>query len=70
MIAVPSKSIVEKGDDAFVYVEDKGKLRKQNVKKGSTDGDWTEIVEGAKVGQKVVKNPSDDVYDGMEVKEK
>ncbi|WP_340135488.1 efflux RND transporter periplasmic adaptor subunit, partial [Bacillus cereus] len=31
MIAVPSKSIVEKGDDAFVYVEDKGKLRKQNV---------------------------------------
>lgn len=70
IIAVPSKSIVEKGDDAFVYVEDKGKLRKQNVKKGSTDGDWTEITEGAKVGQKVVKNPSDDVYDGMEVKEK
>ena len=33
MIAVPSKSIVEKGEDAFVYVEDKGKLRKQNVKK-------------------------------------
>ncbi|EKS8355350.1 efflux RND transporter periplasmic adaptor subunit [Bacillus cereus] len=70
MIAVPSKSIVAKGDDAFVYVEDKGKLRKQNVKKGSTDGDWTEVVEGVTVGQKVVKNPSDDVYDGMEVKEK
>ncbi|MEG7876672.1 efflux RND transporter periplasmic adaptor subunit [Bacillus cereus group sp. Sample62] len=70
MIAVPTKSIVEKGDDAFVYVEDKGKLRKQNVKKGSTDGEWTEITEGATVGQKVVKNPSDDVYDGMEVKEK
>ncbi|HDR7631664.1 TPA: HlyD family efflux transporter periplasmic adaptor subunit [Bacillus mycoides] len=70
MIAVPSKSIVEKGEDAFVYIEEKGKLRKQNVKKGSTDGDWTEIVEGATVGQKVVKNPSDDVYDGMEVKEK
>ncbi len=48
----------------------KGKLRKQNVKKGSTDGDWTEITEGVTVGQKVVKNPSDDVYDGMEVKEK
>ncbi|QWH40005.1 HlyD family efflux transporter periplasmic adaptor subunit [Bacillus mycoides] len=70
MIAVPSKSIVEKGEDAFVYIEEKGKLRKQNVKKGSTDGDWTEIVEGTTVGQKVVKNPSDDVYDGMEVKEK
>ncbi|MBJ7987685.1 efflux RND transporter periplasmic adaptor subunit [Bacillus cereus] len=70
MIAVPSKSIVEKGEDAFVYIEEKGKLRKQNVKKGATDGDWTEIVEGATVGQKVVKNPSDNVYDGMEVKEK
>ncbi|MEI2311952.1 efflux transporter periplasmic adaptor subunit [Bacillus cereus] len=70
MIAVPSKSIVEKGDDAFVYIEGNGKLHKQNVKKGATDGDWTEIVEGAAVGQKVVKNPSDNVYDGMEVKEK
>ncbi|MDA1567887.1 biotin/lipoyl-binding protein [Bacillus cereus] len=70
MIAVPTKSIAEKGEDAFVYIEEKGKLRKQNVKKGTTDGDWTEIVEGATVGQKVVKNPSDDVYDGMEVKEK
>ncbi|WP_002144794.1 efflux RND transporter periplasmic adaptor subunit [Bacillus cereus] len=70
MIAVPTKSIVEKGEDAVVYIEEKGKLRKQNVKKGATDGDWTEIVEGATVGQKVVKNPSDNVYDGMEVKEK
>ncbi|EOO70296.1 efflux transporter, RND family, MFP subunit [Bacillus cereus VD021] len=70
MIAVPSKSIVEKDGDLFVYIEDKGKLRKQNVKKGSTDGDWTEVLEGVTVGQKVVKNPSDNVYDGMEVKEK
>ncbi|PEN96082.1 efflux transporter periplasmic adaptor subunit [Bacillus cereus] len=70
LIAVPSKSIVEKDDDAFVYIEEKGKLRKQNVKKGATDGDWTEITEGVTVGQKVVKNPSDNVYDGMEVKEK
>ncbi|MED1599199.1 efflux transporter periplasmic adaptor subunit, partial [Bacillus pseudomycoides] len=70
MIAVPSKSIIEKAGNLFVYVEDKGKLRKQNVKKGSTDGDWTEILEGVTMGQKVVKNPSDNVYDGMEVKEK
>ncbi|MEK4501956.1 efflux RND transporter periplasmic adaptor subunit [Bacillus sp. FSL R12-0069] len=67
MTAVPSKSIVEKGNGTFVYIEEKGKIRKQNVKKGANDGDWTEIVEGLAVGQKVVKNPSDDVYDGMEV---
>ncbi|MEN1939008.1 efflux RND transporter periplasmic adaptor subunit [Paenibacillus sp. 102] len=70
IIAVPSKSIVEKDGEPFVYVEEKGKLRKQNVKKGSTDGNWTEVLEGITVGQKVVKNPSDNVYDGMEVKEK
>ncbi|MCC2364002.1 efflux RND transporter periplasmic adaptor subunit [Bacillus cereus] len=70
MLAVPSKSIVEKGDDTFVYIEKKGRLHKQNVKKGATDGDWTEIIEGATLGQKVVENPSDNVYDGMEVKEK
>ncbi|PEB12963.1 efflux RND transporter periplasmic adaptor subunit [Bacillus thuringiensis] len=70
MIAVPSKSIVEKNEDTFIYVEDKGKLHKQNVKKGSIDGNWTEILEGVKTGQKVVTNPSDNIYDGMEVKEK
>ncbi len=39
----------------FVYIEEKGKLRKQNVKKGATDGDWTEIVEGATVGKRWLK---------------
>ena len=70
MVAVPSKSIVEEKDDAFVYVEDKGKLRKQMVKKGSSDGNWIEVLEGVTVGQKVVENPSDKVFDGMEVKKK
>ncbi|WP_440602891.1 efflux RND transporter periplasmic adaptor subunit [Bacillus sp. GB_SG_008] len=70
MVAVPRKSIVEEKDDAFVYVEDKGKLRKQMVKKGSSDGDWVEVLEGVTVGQKVVENPSDKVFDGMEVKKK
>ncbi|MEI4829880.1 efflux RND transporter periplasmic adaptor subunit [Bacillus sp. FJAT-53711] len=70
MVAVPSKSIVEEKDDAFVYVEDKGKLRKQMVKKGSSDGNWVEVLEGVTVGQKVVENPSDKVFDGMEVKKK
>lgn len=70
MVAVPSKSIVAEKEESFVYVEDKGKLRKQIVKKGSNDGDWTEVVEGVTVGQKVVENPSDKVFDGMEVKKK
>lgn len=70
MVAVPHKSIVEEKGESFVYVEDKGKLRKQIVKKGSSDGDWVEVAEGVTVGQKVVENPSDKVFDGMEVKKK
>lgn len=70
MVAVPHKSIVEEKGESFVYVEDKGKLRKQIVKKGSSDGDWVEVLEGVTVGQKVVENPSDKVFDGMEVKKK
>ncbi|WP_242216841.1 efflux RND transporter periplasmic adaptor subunit [Bacillus cereus group sp. BfR-BA-01380] len=70
MVAVPHKSIVEEKGESFVYVEDKGKLRKQIVKKGSSDGDWVEMLEGVTVGQKVVENPSDKVFDGMEVKKK
>ncbi|MCM3735388.1 efflux RND transporter periplasmic adaptor subunit [Bacillus cytotoxicus] len=70
MVAVPSKSVVTEKEESFVYVEDKGKLHKQIVKKGSSDGDFVEVVEGVTVGQKVVENPSDNVFDGMEVKKK
>ncbi|WP_369901773.1 efflux RND transporter periplasmic adaptor subunit [Bacillus manliponensis] len=70
MIAVPSKSVIEEGDKNYVYIEKKGKLKKQEVKKGATDGKYVELLEGVKVGQKVVQNPSDKLYDGMEVTKK
>lgn len=70
MVSVPQSSIVEEGEEAFVYVEKKGKLSKQVVKKGTSNGEYVEILDGVTVGQKVVKNPSDNVYDGMEVKKK
>lgn len=70
MVSVPRSSIVEEGDETFVYVEKKGKLQKQPVTKGASNGDYVEVLDGVTVGQKVVKNPSDKVYDGMEVKKK
>ncbi|CAM4064658.1 RND transporter MFP subunit [Bacillus manliponensis] len=70
MIAVPSNSVIEEGDKNYVYIEKKGKLKKQEVKKGATDGKYVELLEGVKVGQKVVQNPSDKLYDGMEVTKK
>lgn len=70
MIAVPSNSVIEEGDKQYVYIEKKGKLKKQEVQKGTTDGKYVELLEGVKVGQKVVQNPSDKLYDGMEVTKK
>ncbi|MFH7820111.1 efflux RND transporter periplasmic adaptor subunit [Neobacillus thermocopriae] len=66
-MSIPRSCIKEDGDSQFVYVLDENKLRKQQVTTGIEDGKWTEILTGLKVGDKVVKNPSDQLSDGMEV---
>jgi HlyD family secretion protein len=70
MLAVPSNSIVDKGNSRFVYVVRNNKLHKQTVTTGIGDGNLTEILKGLKVGEKIVKNPSTNVYEGLEVKTK
>lgn len=70
ILAVSRSSIVEKKDSAYIFVADGKKLRKQSVTTGMSDGEWIEVLEGVKAGDKVVKNPSDKLKDGMEVKGK
>ncbi|WP_242692141.1 efflux RND transporter periplasmic adaptor subunit [Bacillus sp. MM2020_4] len=70
MLAIPRSSIIEKGDSKFVYVENNHALHKKTLTTGIGDGEWTEVLEGLKAGEKVVSNPSDRLYDGMEVKGK
>jgi HlyD family secretion protein len=70
MLAVPSNSIVDKGNSRFVYVVRNNKLHKQTVTTGIGDGNLTEILKGLKAEEKVVKNPSTNVYEGLEVKAK
>lgn len=69
-LTVPRSSVVELNHEAFVYVEEKGKLRKQMIKTGSSDKDSIEVLEGLAAGQKVVEHPSNNTYDGMEVQVK
>ena len=54
MVAVPTKSIVEKTMMHLFMLRIK-EASQTECEKGSTDGDWTEITEGVTVGQKVVK---------------
>ncbi|MCQ6278480.1 efflux RND transporter periplasmic adaptor subunit [Bacillus sp. EB600] len=68
MLVVPSSSISSKGDSRFVYVVKKNKLYKQTITTGIGDGNSTEVLTGLKVGEKVVKDPSANVSDGLEVK--
>lgn len=72
MIAAPRSSIVEEGEEKFLYFVKDGKLQKQSVKTGMSDGEWIEITEGAEAGQQVLENPSEseNVKDGMEVNPK
>ncbi|MDP4157244.1 MAG: HlyD family efflux transporter periplasmic adaptor subunit, partial [Bacillota bacterium] len=70
MLTLPSNSIVDKGNSRFVYVLRNHKLHKQTVSTGIGDGNLTEVLKGLKVGEKVVKNPSANVYEGLEVKTK
>ena len=70
MLVVPSSCIVEKGDSRYVYVVKKNKLHKQTVTTGMEDGESLEVIVGLKAGDKVVKNPSANVHDGLDVKVK
>ncbi|WML41610.1 efflux RND transporter periplasmic adaptor subunit [Neobacillus sp. OS1-2] len=70
MLAIPRSSIIEKEDSKFVYVVNRNKVHKKTLTIGIGDGEWTEVLEGLKAGEKVVNNPSDRLYDGMEVKGK
>ncbi len=70
MLAIPQSSIIEKGNSSYVYVVNNKKLNKQKLTTGTGDGEWTEVLKGLKAGDEVVDNPSDRLYDGMEVKGK
>lgn len=67
VLTVPQNSVQEKDGSTYVYVVSKGKVQKRNITTGISTGEWTEVVDGLKEGEKVVKNPSHTMDSGMEV---
>lgn len=57
-------------EQSYVYVVDNGVARKREVTIGISSGDKIEIIKGLKEGDKVIKNPSSKITDGMEVTSK
>lgn len=67
-LAIPQNSVIEKGADSFVYIVNKNKIQKRRITTGISQGQWIEVLQGLKEGERVIKNPPSNIYSGMEVK--
>jgi membrane fusion protein (multidrug efflux system) len=67
--AVPELSLVREGDTSFVYtVAPDLKVKRTPVKTGTRDGNLVEIIEGLKVGDKIVTEGVVKLSDGTNVR--
>lgn len=67
IVKVPSDCVLERFGHIFVYVLDGEMVRKQAVTKGIEIDDYTEIVEGVQIGDKVVYEGQTLLDDGVKV---
>lgn len=68
-VTIPSRTILGRGTNRFVYVVDGSRLRKSSVKVGLFNYDRSQILSGLNVGE-IVAQPTDtvDFEDGLRVK--
>lgn len=69
-LVIPVDAVSYEQEQSYVYVVDNGVARKREVTIGISSGDKIEIIKGLKEGDKVIKNPSSKITDGMEVTSK
>ncbi|WP_141434310.1 efflux RND transporter periplasmic adaptor subunit [Bacillus sp. 03113] len=66
-LVVPVDSVIQEGQNQFVYVYDKHTALKKEVKTGIASGETIEITSGLSEKEQVITNPSDNLKEGMEV---
>ena len=69
VLRVPELAVFEKDKKNYVYVIEGGKAVLREVKTGLEGEDYTEVVSGLAKGDTVIVSPSDDISDGVRVKE-
>jgi HlyD family secretion protein len=69
-LVVPQNAVVERNGAKMVYVADQGKVRLTNVQVQGTFGTAYVLKDGPRPGTKVVANPTADLRDGQDIKEK
>ena len=65
-VAVPAGALV-KGDAPAVWRIVDGRAQRTPVKTGATLGDWVEVTDGVKVGERLVLRPAESLRDGTRV---
>ena len=66
-IKVPKTAIVKEEDNNYLFVDNEGILDKVEVKIGQEEGDYIIIESGIKENDKVLKNPTSDTKEGIEI---
>ncbi|MFS0654292.1 efflux RND transporter periplasmic adaptor subunit [Bacillus sp. 179-C3.3 HS] len=64
---IPNTAVKKEDGEQYVYVVQKNELKKVKVEIGETSGHDLEVTKGLTVDDQVIANPTDDMYDGMEV---
>jgi HlyD family secretion protein len=68
VLKIPAGALFREGDDWAVYVLDGGRARLREIKPGRRSGLEVQILGGLEPNQTVIVHPSDDVGDGVRVR--
>lgn len=66
-LMIPETAVKKEKDGSYVYVVEKNVLKKVKVALGETSGHDLEVTKGLTKEDQIIAEPSDDMYDGMEV---
>jgi hypothetical protein len=67
VIAIPTLSIIREESDTIVYVQQGDQYQKRKVKLGRINGEYQEVIEGVKDGEKLVTAGQNTLKDGQKV---
>lgn len=64
---LPLNAVIQEDDHNFVYIVEAGQAVQKEVTIGTVTTDKIEITDGITKEDKVIKEPTEDIYDGLEV---
>ena len=67
VIAIPTLSIIREESDTIVFVQQGDQYQKRKVKLGRINGEYQEVIEGVKDGEKLVTAGQNTLKDGQKV---